>query len=371
MKITFLTDIHIGNPKIHLERIMTSLHKYAYPEILTSQIVLLGGDFFDCLLNINSDAGIKAIYIIDELIDICMTHNIYLRVLRGTFSHDRYQNRLFVERARTIPELHGIPLIKVVDTVSVKRFTPYHCDILFCPDDQPQKDMSQVILDVLEANHLDQVDYFCCHGYWDHLLPNNLLNKPNDCLDYQRLESKVRCYIFNGHVHTPSVWNKVVSGGSFERFRHGEEEDKGFYISEFDQKKHTATLKFIRNLEAVPFISIDLALHQKTDEATKLQSFDNVLEYLKKRIDQSLTYMDNKDHVVYIRLIGDGTILVPTIQNLYPKAVITTKKQAAQQEIEDYRIDMIEDLPTITVNNLQQRTQGASGSDHRADQGNT
>lgn len=343
MKITFLTDIHIGNPKVHLGRITESLHKYAYPEILTSQLVLLGGDFFDCLLNINSDAGIRALLIVDELIDIALQKKIYLRVLRGTFSHDRYQNRLFVERARAVPDYDGIPLIKVIDKVELERFPKYNLDILFCPDDQPQKDMTQVILDTLEANHLDQVDYFCCHGYWDHLLPNNLLNKPNDCLDYKRLESKVRCYIFNGHVHTPSVWNKVVSGGSFERFRHAEEEDKGFYISEFDPKKHTATLKFIRNLEAVPFISIDLALHSTPEDA---------LLYLKKKVDTYLTYMENKDHVIYVRLIGDGSSLIPTIQDAYPKAVITTKKQTKQDDQTDYRFDMIQDLPTITVNNL-------------------
>ncbi len=88
MKITFLTDIHIGNPKVYLDRITESLHKYAYPELITSQLILLGGDFFDCLLNINSDAGIRAIYIIDELIELCLSKNIYLRVLRGTFSHE-------------------------------------------------------------------------------------------------------------------------------------------------------------------------------------------------------------------------------------------------------------------------------------------
>ena len=341
MKITFLTDIHIGNPKVYLDRITESLHKYAYPELTTSQLILLGGDFFDCLLNINSDAGIRAIYIIDELIELCRSKNIYLRVLRGTFSHDRYQNRLFVDRARAIPTYHDIPLIRVIDTVEVERFAPYNCDILFCPDDQPQKDMSQVILDVLEANHLDQVDFFCCHGYWNHLLPPNLLIHPNDCLDYDRLESKIRCYVFNGHVHSPSLWNKVVSGGSFERFRHGEEEDKGFYTAEFNEKEHTATLKFIRNVEAVPFITVDLSLHTSVDEA---------LDYLKRKIN---TMSHRPDQVIHIRLIGNGDPLVPTIQSTYPRSVITIKKLASPvEEVVLNQSDMIHDLPTITEENL-------------------
>lgn len=320
---------------------MESLHKYAYPEIATSQLLLLGGDFFDCLLNINSDAGIAAIFIIDELIEMCLSKNIYLRVLRGTFSHDRYQNRLFVDRARAIPNYKGIPLIRTIDAVEVERFTPYNCDILFCPDDQPQKDMSQVILDVLEANHLDQVDFFCCHGYWDHLLPPNLLIHPSDCLNYDRLESKIRCYVFNGHVHSASLWKKVISGGSFERFKHAEEEDKGFYTAEFNEKKHTATLKFIRNVEAVPFITIDLSLHMSVDES---------LDYLKKRV-SSMLYQP--DQVIHIRLLGNGDALVPTIQDLYPKSVVTVKRLASPvEDIPLSQFDMIQDLPTITESNL-------------------
>ena len=131
MKIVFLTDIHVGNPKICLERLLHSLRKYAYPEIETAQILLLGGDFFDCLLNLNSDAGIVALFIIDELIELAIKNNIYLRVLRGTFSHDRYQNRLFVDRAKEIPMFNNIPLIRAIDQIEVERFTPYGIDILF------------------------------------------------------------------------------------------------------------------------------------------------------------------------------------------------------------------------------------------------
>ena len=345
MKITFLTDIHIGNPKINLSRIVDSLHTYAWPELETSQLILLGGDFFDCLLNINSDAGIMAIYIIDELINLALEKKIYLRVLRGTFSHDRYQNRLFVERAKEIPSYGGVALIRSIDKIEIERFALYDLTVLFCPDDQPQKDVTQAILDVMNSSHMDQVDYMCCHGYWDHLLPDNSLVKPHDCLDYERIKSRVKYQIFNGHVHTPGIWHKVISGGSFERFRHAEEEDKGFYTAEYDNKKHTSTIKFIRNKRAVPFISIDMSIEQTQEKA---------LAYLDRRVRQELQYYPDNDVPIHVRIIGDYSALAKQILDQYPKAIITEKHNGSKKQEEVDYSSSINDLPVITIDNLPQ-----------------
>lgn len=343
VKISFITDIHIGNPKINLPRIVDSLHKYAYPELVKSQIILLGGDFFDCMLNINSDAGVIAIYIIDELIQMSLENKIYLRVLRGTFSHDRYQNRLFVDRARDIPEMDGSPLVRTVDKLEIERFKKFNIDILFCPDDQPQKDMTQAILDTINANHIDKVDYMCCHGYWEHLLPPNTPVKPHNCLDYQRLKNRVKYQIFNGHVHSPGVWNKVVSGGSFERFRHAEEEDKGFYVADLDTEAERSKLTFIRNKRAVPFITLDLGVHTTSE---------NAMAYLERRVDQTLCYYEDKNVPIHIRIVGDGSSLVPLIKDRYPSAILTEKRNSVQKQVDVEFDSSISDLPTITVENL-------------------
>ena len=343
VKIPFLTDIHFGNPKIQASRMVESLHEYAYPVIAESQLLLLGGDFFDRLLDINSDAGILAIYIIDELINLAIEKKIYIRVLRGTFSHDRMQNRMFTERAQHIPNYNGISLVRTVNKVEIERFPVFGLDILFCPDDQPQEDMTEAILETLNANHLEQVDYMCCHGYWDHLLPDNTVKKPHDCLDYDRLKNRVRYQIFNGHVHSPGIWKKVISGGSFERFRHGEEEDKGFYLAEYNSDTKTSAIKFIRNKKAVPFITIHM------DNSASPES---ALEYLDKRVKQDLKYYDTTDEVIHVRIIGDGAAIVPMIKDKYKHVLITEKHVSTRQKVEVEFSDTISDLPTITVENL-------------------
>jgi hypothetical protein len=264
-------------------------------------------------------------------------------VLRGTFSHDRYQNRLFVDRARDIPIYNDLPLIRTIDKIEVERLTPYDLDILYCPDDQPYKDLTNAVLTVLESNHLDAVDFFCCHGYWDHLLPPNLLAKPHNCLDYKKLESKIRCYVFNGHVHSTSMWNKVISGGSFERFRYSEEEDKGFYTCEYDPKTHTAQAKFIRNKSAVPFITVDMSLYKSTE---------SILKYLDERIEQISKFNPLVKQLLHIRLVGDDTSVSSAIKDQYPNAIVVEKHQTAVQEDVEYLSDVIQDLPIITADNL-------------------
>ena len=355
VKIPFLTDLHFGNPKIQVSRMVDSLHEYAYPVIAESQLLLLGGDFFDRLLDINSDAGILAIFVIDELINMAIEKKIYIRVLRGTFSHDRLQNRMFTERAQRIPLYNKIPLIRTVNKVEIERFPVFGLDILFCPDDQPQPDMTEAVLETINANHLEQVDYMCCHGYWDHLLPDNTTKRPHDCLDYDRLKNRVRYQIFNGHVHSPGIWKKVISGGSFERFRHNEEEDKGFYVAEFNSENKSSGIKFVRNKKATPFITVHTE-YNATPEAA--------LEYLDKRIKQDLKYYDTNDEVIHVRIVGDGTAIIPAIRGKYAHVVITEKHIDTKQKVDVEFSNSISDLPTITEENLPELIHSNVCEDH-------
>ena len=339
MKISFLTDLHIGNAKIQLHRLIDNLEKIAWPELESSDLVLLGGDFFDCLLNINGDAGVVAIYVIDKILELVARKRIFLRVLRGTFSHDRYQNRLFVERASSIPDKDGTPLVRVIDKIEIETFKD-PMTILYCPDDIPCKDVTESVLDTLRSAHLDAVDYMCCHGYWDHLLPPGMPTRPHNCLDYDQIASHVRCRIFNGHVHTRSVWKKVISGGSFERFRHGEEEKKGFYTAVFNPKKHADEITFVPNTGTIPFITLDMNI---------LGSNERALAYLERRVKDE---RPDEGCPVHIRLVGEGSSLIQAIKDAYPKAIVTEKKNVVQVQEKVTFMNTIQDLPVITEDNL-------------------
>lgn len=344
MKIVFLTDIHVGNSKIYLDKLVHNLRTYVYPEIQNAQMLILGGDFFDSLLNLNSDAGIVALYIIDELIELSIKNNMYLRVLRGTFSHDRYQNRIFVDRAKEIPLFNDIPLIRIIDKIEVERFSPYKIDVLYCPDDQPDQDRTQAVLDMLEANHLEQVDYFCHHGYWDCLLKLGVEQNPSRYIEYERFSQKVRHYVLNGHIHSPGIYNKIISGGSFERFRHAEEEDKGFYVIDHDVEKQVATARFVRNKETVPFITINMASFSNPSDA---------IDYLQKKVNVVFAYYpEDARRIMHVRIVGDGSAVTATMKDMFPYACFTEKRVKEAEKEDSYRRDLVSDLPNITVSNL-------------------
>ena len=56
---------------------------------------MFGGDFFDSALTMNSDSGLYAAMIIDEVIGLAKQYKVFVRVITGTFFHDRHQNRFF------------------------------------------------------------------------------------------------------------------------------------------------------------------------------------------------------------------------------------------------------------------------------------
>jgi hypothetical protein len=118
--------------------------------------------------------------------------------------------------------------------------------------------------------------------------------------------------VLNGHIHTTSYINKVLTVGSFERLRHGEEESKGFYIISL-KDKYQVGIKFVKNREAVPFITLDISGY---DDKTLITSIENFIEkrfngvngYLRLRYDLGI----------------DINAIITYLRNIYNNVNITT-----------------------------------------------
>ena len=343
IKIVELTDLHIGRINIPPEMVRQHLVKYLYPKLVDADILDIGGDFFDCLCNLNNDAGIVATIIVDELIEMALEHKFYIRVVRGTFSHDRFQNRLFLTQRRSELKLGSNPLVKVVDRISIEVFEDLKISVLYCPDDQPYTDVTQTVLDVIEAHKLKKVDFIFSHGYFEHLLPKGLTKVPHNTLYYDRLKNKVAGAILNGHVHTPSVYEKVFNGGSFERLQHGEEENKGFFVLTYDVKSHKLTYEFIVNQDAIPFVTIDV---------NKTFTVETALEWITKKVDEIRKERKDPDLKIFLRLAGNSEFVALYVRENFPNVVLTTKSTPTQiVDTEELNITT-DDLPIITEDNL-------------------
>ena len=259
-----ISDIHFGCPRINPKGLHEKLRKYLYPKIEGSNILFICGDFLDTQLSLNSYAAFEAMDTIREIKEICKKMNCDLRVLRGTLTHDRNQPRHFING-----EDADSTWIRLYETLSVEHHDKTGLDILYIPDNLRSENIYDDIRNLLESHGLDHVDVMAHHGYFKHMLPEALINKglPNGCLEYEKIKKFVWGCTLNGHVHISSVYNNVISIGSFDRLAHGEEEPKGLY--RIDIEKNTMHLitgencdvykfLFIENVDANKFLTINL-----------------------------------------------------------------------------------------------------------------
>ena len=344
INILGITDLHLGHPHIPPVRLYEHLIKYVYPKLKDIHLLIIGGDFFDRLCNLNGDSGIYAVIIVDDLVRLASTYGFYIRVVRGTFSHDRYQNRLFLTKGKEHLQIHNKPLVRVLDNIELEIFDDLKISVVYCPDDQPHADVTQAVIDVIEAHKLKQIDILCSHGYWEHLLPRGLTQLPHNTLLYDRLGPYIRGAVINGHVHTMNIYKKVFNCGSFERFQHGEEEKKGCFLLHYRLKDRKLTYEFIENQEATPFVTLDLS--------DTFGSIELDLEEIIRVINDLRSKYNDPNLRIHLRLVENSDTLVPYVKENFPNVVVT-KKSTAMQEVNTEELHQIlDDLPIITEDNL-------------------
>lgn len=256
-----ISDIHVGCPRMNPHLLHEKFKKYIYPQITEStNILFICGDFFDTLLNLNAYASFEAMDIIKELKFLCRKCNCDLRILRGTFTHDRNQPKHFVNG-----ENPNDLTVRLFDTMSIEHHEKTGLDILYMPDNLVSNDIYEDIRQLLEKHNLEKVDILVHHGYFKHMLPEALLTKglPHGCLEVERISKYVRGCVLNGHVHISSIYQNVISIGSFERLTHGEEEPKGFY--RIDIKNGIYSFEFIENEDANIFKTFNLQSYSAED----------------------------------------------------------------------------------------------------------
>lgn len=365
VNIVTLPDLHLGHPKVGTVSVHRHLIKYMYPELKNCDLLVIGGDFFHDLIGLNSAAGYHAISIIDDLINMAFQYHFYIRIVRGTFTHDRMQNKAFIRVNRHdtedfgfdndsewIPfsreQFDGKPVIAFFNTVSVETDL-LGMNLLYIPDDLPYENVMDHIHDVMEASHVKKVDLVISHGYFKHLLPLGIPRVPKNTLDWKEFEPFVKGCVLNGHVHIPSVYEKVVSGGSFERMCHGEEEDKGFFTVVYDRDSGKTQFSFHRNPEALLFRTIRL---NKSPE----KNIDRFKAKLKEIISE------NKSNApLHLRIAIDDQILKQSLiayaRATYPDAKlditsIKIKELTTSSTLEDSLDMTVLDLPIVTEENL-------------------
>jgi DNA repair exonuclease SbcCD nuclease subunit len=252
--IAVVSDIHLGHPKNKAREIVKNLRN-AFPdnsETAKLDIIFLAGDIFNDLLSLPDEDVIEIDLWISSLLRLCKKHNIILRVLEGTPSHDWKQS----ERFLTINNVAQIGTdLKYIKDLSIEYIESLNLHVLYVPDeweDNTEKTLNQV-QKLLDAKGLTQVDIAVMHGQFEYQLPPFIKAQKHSSDAYHKL---VKELIFIGHIHTHSRNGKIIAQGSFDRLAHGEEEPKGHVRVSFRSNKEHV-IKFVENTNAKKFVTVD------------------------------------------------------------------------------------------------------------------
>jgi len=317
-KILSISDIHFGHNRVPALYMREKLFRYMFPKIKDADVIFIGGDIFHTLLSIDcSDARTAVVFILDMLHEAHL-YNTKVRVLRGTYSHDRDQSKILESISR---ELSFEVDFKYFDTIDIEHIEDLNLKVLYVPDDLPYDSSEQVITkikNILNTIGWDNVDIMIGHGYFEHVLPAGMWTLPKITFNIKQFEHIVKKYILMGHIHTSSIVDKVIYNGSFDRLAHGEEEDKGFFF--IDKSIH-----FIKNEDAEQFITIDISkyIDKTTDEI-----IDIFVKLVKKKF--------KKDNISgYVRCVHPSSeirqILHKIVQQKFPLLKYSHKASKTSQ----------------------------------------
>lgn len=228
IQIAFISDIHLAHPRTSTSHIIENLRKAFPDDAQTAKIDILffAGDVFDRLMNLPQEEVDEIQEWIADLLKICVKHDIIIRVLEGTPSHDWRQSKQFVNINETLTVKADL---RYWDVLGIEVFDKFDgLSVLYVPDEwnADASDTFRQVKELLSLHGMDKVDIACMHGSFDYQLPIESVKNHNS----EHYMSIVRHYIGIGHVHIRTTrGKKILAQGSFDRLSHGEEAPKGHY----------------------------------------------------------------------------------------------------------------------------------------------
>ena len=295
IKYITLSDIHLGNKLNKTENIVRALREFFRSndkEIKTYDMIVLVGDVFDRLLNNSSTDYLLSIEWLTELVMYCGKNNIKLRILEGTPSHDWKQCKALYT---IIDKLNLNIDFKYIETLHIEILPESNISILYVPDEWKHKasETYEEILSLMVENKLSQVDIAFMHGQFHYQLP---MIRLESSFTEEDMLNIVKHFISIGHIHTPSVYERILAQGSFDRLAHNEEEDKGGMFITVDEVNGNS-YRFVKNEKSMIFKTyrygaeeLDEIIRDLENKISKLPSGSNVRiiseneEYLTKSV---------------------------------------------------------------------------------------
>jgi hypothetical protein len=264
-------DLHLGHRNIHIDVALERLDNYLLDNmdiIKKCSIIVLNGDIFDRLLNNTSPEYQKIVRWLLKFINMCSLLGIILRFLKGTETHEWEQLKII----ETILSESNINIdFKYIDTMYLEKNIKLGLNILYIKDNYTPKGKSvyEDIDNIFKENQINNADMAFIHGAFNFQLPIKLASS----YDEESMLKRVKYYTMVNHIHSHSVYKRIIAPGSTDRISHAEEkEEKGGILFTIDTIKQSASFLFIKNKYVKPMATIDVTMH------TDITDIINVLD---------------------------------------------------------------------------------------------
>ena len=297
-----VSDVHWGaaDPEKLDQELREHLYSFVQENHEEIDYLTVLGDYFDKQLGLNDKSAKYALAFLNELVYFCMTHEIKVRLLRGTATHDFNQLQAFSIFETLSEDEDGSPDFRIISK-SESEFLFPNFKVLYVPEEYP-KNFEDYYGELLApASNYNAV---FGHGTLEFQAFANQKQESERPINtapvfsMKRFASICNGPIVFGHIHTRVNWKKkAFYCSSFTRTAHGESGIKGFCYSDTGLLDGDFSVEYVDNTSAPEYKTFDfdklLDRYETIEEigkiATKLAK-----KYYKIRIRFAESYPNEK-----------------------------------------------------------------------------
>ena len=299
----FIADIHFGSQKSEAlyqqlqERFLTIIKRS------TLDLIVFGGDMFHSIITMNYSTSKYVLLFMERVLDICAEQGIpHVRIIQGTMSHDNNQlNNFHIYENRKDVDFRIIPTV-------TEEVLPEGLRILYVPEEYMADPEGYYKTYLTEDK---KYDFIFGHGMFKEVAfvaktqESEVTMSKAPVFDSKVFINSCKGPIYFGHIHTRiSIRNHIHYPGSFSRFRHGEEDPKGWYLNLYDTKTEKYLHEFVINTSAPTYVTITMLMEPNLRPEYVVETIQHTL-HTNDNVKLKLIVQDNTDYGYMISYLNE------------------------------------------------------------------